>query len=193
MAIQFSHREDKPFFVQTSSMSYRSGAIQWQNIDFEKTCTDPQGQNAVLLHFYISVISYEVLQLPLTEADYIYVKIINLACRITRKQTVALRLRWTVNRVRAIGEPLNPWPCPDKELWGISAWKPSGHARRSTNAALLLGQRLRRWSNIKPALAERLVSSGSSHHKCTARFSWRPAARHSHRPDRVLPTRRSES
>ena len=108
MAIQFSHREDKPFFAQTSSMSHRSGAIQWLNIDFEKTCTDPQRQNAVLLHFYISVISCEALQLPLAEADYIYVKIINLAFIITRVETVALRLRWTVNRVRAIGEPLNP-------------------------------------------------------------------------------------
>ena len=34
------------------------------------------------------------------------------------------------------------------------------NSRRSSNAALMLAQRRRRWANIKPAIAERLVFAG---------------------------------
>ena len=43
---------------------------------------------------------------------------------------------------------------------GSPVTAPVANTRRSTNAGLTLGQRLRRWPNVKPTLFERLVFAG---------------------------------
>ena len=59
-------------------------------------------------------------------------------------------------------------------MWGRAAWisqcHPSLHDKNCVNVGLIMAHRLRRWTNIKPTLVERLVSTGMSVRKLSSAY-----------------------